>query len=124
VSKFHNHDEDDGAPLSPALLIIQHNLTKKRGKTPTYKGISFGLILQTHVPISDTRADIKLLSAVPQTFKKKTVYTYSMYTIPVEFYKQWFPCRIVKKVRHGYLIQWQDGDKKDTFKLTQHIKLE
>jgi hypothetical protein len=126
VSKF--QEDDDGAPLSLALLTIQQKLAKKRGKTPAYKGINFGLVLQTHVPISDMRADIKALSAVTargaRNGAKKSVYTRVMYTIPGEFYKQWFRCRIVRKVRHGYLIQWQDGDKKDTFKLPQHIRLE
>jgi hypothetical protein len=49
VSKFHNRDdEDDGAPLSPALLTIQQKVAKKFGKTPPYKVINFGLVLQTH----------------------------------------------------------------------------
>jgi len=129
VVKF--QEEDDGAPLSPALLRIQEKLAKKRGKTPAYKGINVGLVLQTHIAISDVHADIKALSAVTarggrnaHTFKKKSVYADAMYTIRGEFYAQWFRCRVVKKVRHGYLIQWQDGDKKDTFKLPQHIKLE
>jgi TPP-dependent trihydroxycyclohexane-1,2-dione (THcHDO) dehydratase len=118
------YQEDDNAPLSPALRTIAHKLAKKRGKTPAYKGINFGLVLQTHLPISQARADIKALSALTQTCKKKSVYAHAMYTIPGEFHKQWFRCRVVRKVRHGYLIQWLDGDKKDTFKLPQHIRME
>jgi hypothetical protein len=126
VCKF---QEDDDAPLSPALSTVQQKLAKKRGKTPAYKGINFGLVLQTHVPILQARSDIEALSAVTQTFKKKSVntkviYTYAMYTIPGEFHKKWFRCRVVKKVHHGYLIKWLDGDKKDTFNLPQHIRLE
>jgi hypothetical protein len=125
VFKFHSRDnEDDDAPLSPALLTIQHKLAKKRGKTPAYKGINFGRVLQTHLPISKVHEDITALSALTARGAKKSVYADAMYTIPGEFYKKWFRCRVVKKVRHGYLIQWLDGDKKDTFKLPQHIRLE
>ena len=123
------YQKDNDAPLSPGLLTIAHKLAKKRGKTPAYKGINFGLVLQTTVAISEARADIKEISALTQTSKKKsvntkTIYTDAMYTIPGEFHKQWFRCRVIKKVRHGYLIKWLDGDKKDTFKLPQHIRLE
>ncbi len=44
------YQTNDDAPLSPALLTIAHKLAKKRGKTPAYKGINFGLVLQTHLP--------------------------------------------------------------------------
>jgi hypothetical protein len=123
------YQKDDDAPLSPTMRTIAHKLATKRGKTPAYKGINFGLVLQTRVAIGQARADIQALSALTQTSKKKSVntkaiYTDAMYTIPGEFHKQWFPCRVVKKVRHGYLIKWLDGDKKDTFKLPQHIRLE
>jgi hypothetical protein len=118
------YQKDNDAPLSPGLLTIAHKLATKRGKTPAYKGINFGLVLQTHVAINQAREDIKDLSALTQTFKKKSVYAHAMYTIPGEFHKQWYPCRVIRKVRHGYLIKWLDGDKKDTFKLPQHIRLE
>ena len=118
------YQEDDNAPLSPGLLTIAHKLAKKRGKTPAYKGVNFGLVLQAHVAFDQARADIKELSVLTQTGKKKSVYAHAMYTIPGEFHKQWFRCRVVRKVRHGYLIKWLDGDKKDTFKLPQHIRLE
>jgi len=123
------YQKDNDAPLSPGLLTIAHKLAKKRGKTPAYKGINFGLVMQTRVTISQARKDIKEISALTQTSKKKsvntkTIYTDAMYTIPGEFHKQWFRCRVIKKVRHGYLIKWLDGDKKDTFKLPQHIRLE
>jgi hypothetical protein len=121
VSKF---QEDDDAPLSPALCTIQQKLAKKRGKTPAYKGINFGLVLQTHLSINKVRADIKALSAVTARGAKKSVYADAMYTIRGEFHKQWFHCRVVKKLPRGYRIQWLDGDKKDTFKLPQHIRLE
>jgi hypothetical protein len=123
------YQKDNDAPLSPTMRTIAHKLAKKRGKTPAYKGINFGLVLQTRVTISQAREDIKEISALTQTSKKKsvntkTIYTDAMYTIPGEFHKQWFRCRVIKKVRHGYLIKWLDGDKKDTFKLPQHIRLE
>jgi hypothetical protein len=118
------YQEDNDAPLSPGLLTIAHKLATKRGKTPAYKGINFGLVMQTHVTISQARADIKELSALTHTSKKKSVYAHAMYTIPGEFHKKWYPCSVVRKVRHGYLIKWLDGDKKDTFKLPQHIRLE
>jgi hypothetical protein len=123
------YQKDNDAPLSPGLLAIAHKLAKKRGKTPAYKGINFGLVLQTHVVISQAREDIKELSALTQTSKKKsvntkTIYTDAMYTIPGEFHKKWFPCTVVRNVRHGYLIKWLEGDKKDTFKLPEHIRLE
>jgi hypothetical protein len=118
------YQKDNDAPLSPTMRTIAHKLATKRGKTPAYKGINFGLVLQTHVAVSQAREDIKALSALTQTFKKKLVYAHAMYTIPGEFHKKWYPCSVVKKVRHGYLIKWLDGDKKDTFKLPQHIRLE
>jgi len=123
------YQKDNDAPLSPTMRTIAHKLAKKRGKTPAYKGINFGLVMQTRVTISQARKDIKEISALTQTSKKKsvntkTIYTDAMYTIPGEFHKKWYPCSIVKKVRHGYLIKWLDGDKKDTFKLPQHIRLE
>lgn len=123
------YQKDNDAPLSPTMRTIAHKLAKKRGKTPAYKGVNFGLVLQTRVTISQAREDIQALSALTQTSKKKsvntkTIYTDAMYTIPGEFHKQWYPCRVIKKVRHGYLIKWLDGDKKDTFKLPQHIRLE
>jgi hypothetical protein len=43
------YQKDNDAPLSPGLLTIAHKLAKKRGKTPAYKGINFGLVLQTRV---------------------------------------------------------------------------
>jgi hypothetical protein len=123
------YQEDNDAPLSPTMRTIAHKLAKKRDKTPAYKGINFGLVLQAHVAFDQARADIKELSALTQTSKKKsvntkTIYTDAMYTIPGEFHKKWYPCRVIKKVRHGYLIKWLDGDKKDTFKLPQHIRLD
>jgi hypothetical protein len=121
LSKYQKDDDD---PLSPALLTIAHKLAKKRGKTPAYKGINFGLVLQTHVATSQAREDIKALTALTIRTPKQSIYADAMYTIPGEFHKQWFRCRVVRKVRHGYLIQWLDGDKKDTFKLPQHIRLE
>jgi hypothetical protein len=118
------YQKDNDAPLSPALCTIQHKLAKKRGKTPAYKGINFGLVLQTHVAISQARADIKALGAVTVRHAKQSVYADAMYTVPGEFCKKWFRCRVVKKLPTGYRIQWLDGDKKDTFKLPQHIRLE
>ena len=118
------YQTNNDAPLSPGLLTIAHKLAKKRGKTPAYKGINFGLVLQTHVAISQARADIKALGAVTFRNPKQSIYADAMYTIPGEFHKKWYPCSVVRKVRHGYLIKWLDGDKKDTFKLPQHIRLE
>jgi hypothetical protein len=118
------YQKDNDAPLSPGLLTIAHKLTKKRGKTPAYKGINFGLVLQTHVAISQARADIQALGALTVRHAKQSIYADAMYTVPGKFHKQWFRCRVVKKLPTEYRIQWLDGDKKDTFKLPQHIRME
>ena len=43
------YQKDNDAPLSPTMRTIAHKLATKRGKTPAYKGINFGLVLQTRV---------------------------------------------------------------------------